>query len=443
MKVPCAAVLLALLLAAGCASMAPVKPAPPAGVQAPIDGTAGAERLACWRQDIDTYQAWMHQRHAGLFVFVSQADFDASCDALRAELPGLRDDQIVVRLKAIAASVGSGHTGAWPSRGALKPRRLPIDVRWLEDGILVTGTDDANAELRGGLIVRIGETETAEALAAVTRITGHENDSYLRSAVPRSMLQAETLSGLGLVADPGRVPITVRFADGRTATAVVVPVAEGSSWKLVSAVAPERASFSRLPRPDARTYGTRFMDEQRVLYVWYDECSDAPERSVAQFARDTLQQVDALGPRAVVIDLRRNGGGNSGLLRPLIKGLAERPEINDRHRLFVLIGPETFSSAGLNAEEFRAWTKATLVGQPTGQRPKSWMECRRDWLPNTLIQVNYMLVAPSFGPGTPEATEPDLRVPVTSADYLSGRDVVLERAIELSVSAQGVAPAGN
>lgn len=421
-----------LMLLAGCAYLTPTKPAPRSELEPAIDSAEGADRLAMWQADIATYESWMRSRHAGLFTVVSESEFNASLDALRADLPTLRDDQVVVRLKAISASIGSSHTGAWPSRGKLKPRRLPIEVRWLDDGVVVAATDEPNAAILGGTIVAIGDSGIDTVIAAITSITGHENEWYLRGAAPRSFSEAETLSGLGLVASPDRIPVTVRFADGREATSTLSPLAEGAPAALVSAVPPGAASFTRLPRPDGRIYGTRYVEGSAALYVWYDSCANAAEQSVAQFARETLREIDRRNPRVVVIDLRRNGGGDSGLLRPLIDGLARRPTHNTRESLVVLIGPRTFSSAGLNAGEFRSRTKATLLGQPTGQRPDSWFECRWDWLPNSLIQVNYMLTEPSFRPGVPDAYYPDVYVPVTCADDLSGRDVVFERALELA-----------
>ncbi|MBL9149195.1 MAG: hypothetical protein JNM94_10930 [Phycisphaerae bacterium] len=419
----------------GCAHLAPVKAPPPASVTPPLDTAPADRRLALWQADIDTYEAWMRERHAGLFAVTTEASFTESFAALRRDLPTLRDDQIVVRLKMIAASVGSGHTGVWPSRGALVPRRLPFDCKWLADGVVVTATDDANAALRGGTIVQLGNREIADVLVAVTTITSHENESYLRASAPASLVQAETLRGLGIVDDPDRVAIRVRFSDGREVDATLTPIPTGTKATLASAM-PSDVSFTRLPRPDGRLYGFRFLDDSRTLYVWYDACRNVGDETVSQWAKAALAEIDRRRPALVVVDLRRNGGGNSRLIAPLIDGIVEREWIDTPTSLAVLIGPQTFSSAGLNTQDFRDRTKATIVGEPTGQRPASWFECRWDWLPNSLLQVNYMLIAPSFAPGIPDAYDPDILAPMTIDAWNAGRDPAFERALALPKASQ-------
>jgi hypothetical protein len=71
--------------------------------------------------------------------------------------------------------------------------------------------------------------------------------------------------------------------------------------------------------------------------------------------------------------MRQNGGGDFFVGRKdLIKPLKERPAINQKGKLFVLIGRQTFSAARVNAIDFRKDTNAILVGEPIGERPNSY-----------------------------------------------------------------------
>ncbi|MGH9768558.1 MAG: S41 family peptidase [Blastocatellia bacterium] len=89
-------------------------------------------------------------------------------------------------------------------------------------------------------------------------------------------------------------------------------------------------------------------------------------------------QVDRL-----VIDLRDNPGGNSGIFQPYLESIRRTPRFNQRGRLFVLMNNGTASSAMIHANSFQLFTQAILIGEPTGGRPNSYGELGRFNLPNS------------------------------------------------------------
>jgi hypothetical protein len=96
----------------------------------------------------------------------------------------------------------------------------------------------------------------------------------------------------------------------------------------------------------------------------------------------------------------------------------------------VLIGPRTFSSAVLNAIQFRQRTAAILVGEPTGGEPNHYGEVKSFTLPNSGLSVYYSTRRFVYIEGdASSALEPDRVVPLMAADLLAGRDPVLEAVI--------------
>ena len=99
--------------------------------------------------------------------------------------------------------------------------------------------------------------------------------------------------------------------------------------------------------------------------------------------------------------------------------------LNQRGRLFVLIGTDTFSAAMSNAAQFRTTTNATLVGQPIGERPNSYQEPRQFKLPNSHLVVRYSTRYYKFIEGKNNVVAPDKEIIPTWQDYKGGHDVVL------------------
>jgi hypothetical protein len=125
--------------------------------------------------------------------------------------------------------------------------------------------------------------------------------------------------------------------------------------------------------------------------------------------------------------MRDNGGGdNTEGYKWLIKPIKVRADLNVKGRLFVLIGPLTFSAAMNNAAQFADETKAMLVGQTIGEKPNSYQEPRQFRLPNSHLIVRASALFYSFRKTGENAVRPHKEIVPTWHDFISGRDPVLD-----------------
>ena len=153
-----------------------------------------------------------------------------------------------------------------------------------------------------------------------------------------------------------------------------------------------------------------------MIYFAYNACAeDARVGPFAAFAQSTLAFADAHPIDRFVIDLRRNGGGNSELIRPLIDGLAARPALAGR--VFAIIGMHTFSSAMIDAMELSRRVHARLVGGPTSGKPSGYGEIKTFTLPISEAWSYPVLDQAVLEPGLSRrcSGRPRPRVTVTSA----------------------------
>jgi hypothetical protein len=261
-----------------------------------------------------------------------------------------------------------------------------------------------------------------------------ENDASRRSRIIQAMANPETLRCLGLADADGAVSLTVIRADGAHESQRIAPIVPGAPTTTF-AQQPDPSLLGPTRRAKRPPMGHEILAADRIFYIWYDHCADAPDMKVSQFATDSLRAPDsALRPGddgappaidRVVVDLRRNGGGNSLLLLPLITGLQSRDDVNVTGHLFVLIGRNTYSSAMLNAYELDRQTAAILVGEPTGQKPRSFGEVKFFDCPNTGLRVQYSTT--TFDPGIDtDSLMPELAAVQTSETFFAGRDPAIE-----------------
>ncbi len=106
--------------------------------------------------------------------------------------------------------------------------------------------------------------------------------------------------------------------------------------------------------------------------------------------------------------------------------MRERPDLNRKGRLYVLIGPLTFSAAMNNAAQFADETEAILVGETIGERPNSYQEPRQFQLPNSRLIVRVSTLWYAFRKTGENAIRPDRTIIPTWPQVRAGRDPVLE-----------------
>jgi C-terminal processing protease CtpA/Prc len=177
----------------------------------------------------------------------------------------------------------------------------------------------------------------------------------------------------------------------------------------------------------AKPMWARTLASGRAVYVGYNSVvspSDGFVRSLTRLVRNPRVQ-------RVIVDVRQNGGGDNTTYGPLTSLLGS-PTVDRRGKLYVLIGRATFSAAANFAAELDRDTRATFVGEPTG----GGVETYGDTFPLLLPTVGWNVhIAARYHQRKRNAKDrrlavgADIRVDVTSAQYFSGRDPVLERAL--------------
>jgi hypothetical protein len=179
-----------------------------------------------------------------------------------------------------------------------------------------------------------------------------------------------------------------------------------------------------------------------VLYMQFNRSEDQPgQPSLQDFGRTVLSRVAQQPGARLIVDLRFNTGGNLQKTKGLFEALARSPVGQKARRLFVIIGPSTFSAGITPAAILKASSKARLVGTEPGDRMTFWAEGGNVTLPNSGISLHYADRAHVYGPGeaVPESLvylriaagslKPDLPAYPTFAQYLAGRDPATEHVI--------------
>ncbi len=389
----------------------------------------GEERVERWRGDLAFLAAELPKRHKNLFFAQPREEWEARVADLDEAIERLADHEIVVELMRLVTSVGDGHTAVQFGSGPVAWKRLPIQVHPFADGLHVVLAPRDLAFALGAKVTAVGGKPIDEAWRRIGEVVSHDNETGLLGNGPTYFETFFVLHGLGLGDDRDHATFTVVTDSGEEKQLDLGGASGGGGVAGGALLGPLLAESKQEPlwrQRRGESYWWTWVAESKLLYLQYNRCVEDPKLPFAQLAEELFAAADQHEVRRFVIDLRHNGGGNSTVIVPLYRGLANRRDLRSKGHLFVAIGPETFSSAMLNAVELKQGWGAQLVGEPTGGKPRSYGEILTFELPWSRLRVSYSTKLFELLKDDLPSVLPDLPAPLCWEHWTSGRDPVLE-----------------
>jgi hypothetical protein len=376
-----------------------------------------------WQQDIRFLGDELVRLHMDAYHSTPEAIYWQEITRLEEAVPNQSDEQILMGMMRIVASVGDAHTrfSAW-NTGLL--HELPMDLRWYSDGLYVRGISKDYPQALGMRVLKIGPLEAEEVYHRMLPLISYENEPWARLNSSNLFNIYEVLQAVGAVDKNKAVTLTLEDEAGWEFNLEIPPLEPGESADFLNAEE-EPAYYKSKPE---LPFWFEYRKASQTLYFRYSACVDPTG------FRSTMQElwglVEQQPVERLVVDLRSNGGGNSlQFERYFMPGLKKYPHLDDPQRLFVLIDRGTFSSASDNAARMKIDSKATFAGEPTGGSPNGYGEVRRFRLPNSGAQVSYSTKYFMNMNTDITSIEPDILVGIPARAVFSGRDPVLEQLI--------------
>jgi hypothetical protein len=382
-----------------------------------------ADRL--WIQDLDFFESELAKRHKNLFFKISREELSRMVEELKTQIPDLDDYEITVSMMRIMESIGDSHTMLGTNFTGLF-RKLPVLTEWYSGGLYVVRTVPEYREMLGKRVLGIEDHGIEDISRMIGTVIPHDNDAQLKTRGPHHLAIPEILAALGVVDSPD----TVIFKLESSGDVSVTPQPFDSKTDWISVLDSVDCELPLYLQNHGLHYWFSYIEAGNLLYTQYSSCREMKAKPFASFTEELFSFIDSHPVDKFVLDMRSNNGGNSALARPLIDGLKQRESINKKGHLFALVGRKTFSSAILNALEFKKETNAIFVGEPTGGKPNHYGEVRFFTLPNSRITIQYSTKYFTQSPEDAPSLYPDINVDMSFSDFISCKDSVLQTVID-------------
>lgn len=382
------------------------------------------DRDAKWLADIEFIWEQLPMNHKNLFFKVEKEEFLTNVESIKEKIPSLTDDEMIVEVSKLIASVGDAHT-----RFEFNPiKEYPFIFYYFNDGIYLLNTVPEYSEFIGLKLKSINGKSVEEIVKLFRPIISHENEYLFKNLIAKKMIIPEFSNGLKITKLETAKFIFIDKNGNEKSVEVEPSIFNKTDLQNSYMDKPERMLY--LKNSD-KNYWYEILEEEKLLYFQYNSCVNMNGKSFSDFNKELFDFIDNNSINKLVIDLRNNGGGSSPILDPFFVELKKRERLDQPEKLFVIVGRQTFSSAILNALTFENETNATFIGEPTGGKPNSYGEVKKLNLINTHTKISYS--TKYFTPSSEDLDSfvPDIIVEPNADDYFNNIDPVMQRILEI------------
>jgi hypothetical protein len=405
---------------------------------------ANASREVAWQEDLDALSQ-RFLRYDRSFTAQARAGTSRRIAALRTAIPRRTDQQILVELARIVALSDNAHTRLYFVRNRTEVRRLPVRGWWFGEEFRIVRATAEHQDLLGCRVLKVGRAGMSAAFRELRNLKAG-NASWQRYMTTYYLTSPDVLAGAGVTTTPDEATLEVECANGRRrVTLRGLPLVRSTMaveawWDLVpnhpavpTSLLPVLKSTDvplYLQHP-GENYWFEYLANLNAVYVQYNRAEGMPASPLPAFAERVAQVITDRKPRACIIDLRFNTGGNLDVGTPLVDRLAPlcRPL-----RVFILTGRATFSAGITHTAQWKQATGGTIIGEPVGDRLDFWSEGGNLILPHSGLTVHYANAFHRYSTVDYPARQPyyfelrvtslapDIQVEPTWDDYINGRD---------------------
>ena len=392
-----------------------------------------------WNADLDYLVKELSEKHYNFFTVKSKDDFLSGINTIKQESKSLNDFQVALKTQQLIAKFGDSHTMLNFSQLLNVNQILPIHLFWVSDGLYILHTTPENEDILGCQVLSINDIPIETVIDSLSTLLTIDNQAMVKSKIPQIIPSLQVLEYFGF-ANTEQVELGLKTRTNQNQAYILKPSPMNRN---------NRVSF----KPDSLAFSTRnenllftdfYYPVEKIYYMQYNKCmskevaleyaalgymdKEEAEKlpSFQEFGEKAFKTIENEPVEKIIFDMRYNGGGNSLLGTELVEELAKRLETNTKIKIYVVLGRATFSSAILNAMDFKRMTNAIFVGEETAGKPNHYGEVRNFQLPTSKLSVNYSTKYFKVTDEEVNTIAPDVEIEMSFSDFTKGIDPVYE-----------------
>lgn len=396
-------------------------------------------RIEGWKYDLQFLYEEINRKAFGVVRSFTKDELKNERDRILGLISNLTDVEIALEFQKLLVKVGDGHTALFLNKETPELRKhLPLEFYRFKEGLYIIQTEARFKEYLGAKVINIeGKTPEAiyVALAPIIRKDNNITPLMLSASLIR---QTSIMHAMKLSSSPDQLKLKVQLPNGDVSDIVLKGESDISSRKLWDGLPSNWVSIeNEMPQKPFylknryKHFWFEYLEKEKTLWLQYNEMLTSREEPWSDFLDSAFAFIETHPTQRLIIDMRNNNGGNGEWATPLVRHLLKNSMINQRGKLFVIIGRKTFSAAGIAIGQLEKNTNAIFAGEPAGTSPNFIGEEFEFELPYSRLWANVSeREHKTYSVDYRAWIAPVLYAEPSFRDLVAGRDAVWEMILE-------------
>jgi hypothetical protein len=393
--------------------------------------TTGWTRDEGWMRDLEFLVGEVERVSPKYRGRALPAEFVRLHGELKRNIPTLSNEEILVEMNRLVASLHQGHTEVanFDKTKLIDAHMLPVRIRAFPEGVFIVNAAPEHHDLIGSRIMTIGQKRIAEVLRLAAELAGVDGDMRYLYIAQNVATVGPVLKVLKLLDANGAANLAVENAAGRSRAVSLKPTGN-LSW--MGAAPPGNRTVDLHLHGGLKAQSEKAVPEHQALYVQFNQVQNGKEESLPTFGTRLNSILRATHPKNIILDMRLNAGGNTALYTNLLRTLIGY-SLDAENQIYVLTSRDTASAAANFITELERLGNPIFVGEPPSECCNLNGDATKFFLPYSKIGASISAVKWNLSHPYDSRREisPDVPVQLTAKDYFSGRDTVLETTYQL------------
>lgn len=387
-----------------------------------------------WKSDLEYLKKELPQNHIDLFFSMTENEFNKGVDNIIQQLPMMNDYGVADLLLKHIAKIKDNNI--FVDFGTLNnPNKiLPFSLYWFNKGLYILATKHGCDNLLGKKLVKINDFKIEQIIDSLSTLIPFDSYARIKNNVPKMICFLPHLNYFGFTKDE---TVSLEIEDYNGVYSVYKIKNEDLIENNWIRFKPDSIAFCW--KNKNKFFDEQYFEKDSIYYLQYNTCyskelakksrNPKEEKNLPSFKKFEKKVIVIMKKKPVkklVIDLRFNNGGSYDQLNELISKLQDYKKVNQKGKLFVVIGKQTFSSGLVNMIDFKGLTQAIFLGEESSGRPSHFGDVNFLILPSSGLRISYPTKYYKYADEDKNSFRLDVKIETNFSDYKKGIDPVFD-----------------